>query len=117
MEVSQLTLKLSARQLGCADAPLLSIVTQNVQLRFSGGDLGLMWFSKGVKELQGEAGDALHFQTGIYTPLILSVTAKAGWHDTNVVTKAAAHSLHWHSSLAPAEECMDSRFNPTQPLP
>lgn len=108
LEVSQLTLKLSARQLGCADAPLLSIMTQNVQLQFSGGDLNLMWFSKGVKGLQGEAGDALHFQTGIYTPLIFSVTAKAKWHDTNVVMKAAANSLHSCSSLAPVEEWMDS---------
>lgn len=51
-----------------------------------------MWFAKGVKELQGDAGDAVYFQTGIYTPLILSTAAEPEWHDVNVVMKAAANS-------------------------
>lgn len=57
-----------------------------------------MWFVKGVKELQGEAGDAVYFQTGIYTPLILSMAGQPEWHDMNVVTKAAANSHHLCSS-------------------
>jgi len=57
-----------------------------------------MRFAEGVKELQGEAGVTVHFQTGIYTPLILSTAAEPEWHDMNVVTKAAANSLHPGSS-------------------
>lgn len=65
---------------------------------FFWGDLFLMWFTKGVKELQGEAGVAVYFQIGIYTPLILSTVAQPEWHDMNVVMKAAANSHHLCSS-------------------
>lgn len=56
-----------------------------------------MWFAKGVKE------DAVHFQTRIYTPLILSTAAQPEWHDMNVVTKAVANPHHSCSSPCTCE--------------
>lgn len=62
-----------------------------------------MWFATGVKELQGDAGDAVYFQPGIYTPLILSTAAEPEWHDVNVVTMAAANSRRSRSALRTCE--------------
>lgn len=98
MEVSQRALKLSARQLWLRGYSTSLYRDARCPAGVPQGVLILLWFAKGVKELQGEAGEAVHFQTGIYTPLIRSTAAQAEWHDMNVVRKAAANSHHSHSS-------------------
>lgn len=95
MEVSQFTLNPLDRQLWLCEFFTTFNQDPKCAAVVLSGDPLFLWFAKGMKELQGEAED---FQTGIYTPLILSPASQPEWHDMNVVRKAAANSHHSCSS-------------------